>query len=288
MVMEDPNRTVYVNGEYLAPEDAKISIFDRGLLFADSVYEVMGVMDYRLVDFDAHVARLNRSLGELGIPVPLTYDEIRDIQHELVKRNNVQEGMVYMQVTRGTEERDFVPGPDLTPNVTMFTQGKDLVESKAAKTGLKAWCMPDIRWARRDIKTTALLPQVLAKMGAKNHGAYEAFLVKDGYVTEAGSSNCYIVKADTIITRPLTNDILAGCTRKALLKLAEEKGLTVEERLFTPEEAYDADEAFITAASTLVCGIVELDGKKIGGGQPGPVTRRLREIYVDFVKQTAI
>lgn len=288
MVMEDPNRTVYVNGEYMAPEDAKISIFDRGFLFADSVYEVMGVLDNRLVDFDAHVARLNRSLGELGIPVPMTYEEIRDVQHELAKRNNIKEGMVYMQVTRGVEERDFVPGPDLTPTVTMFTQGKDLVESKAAKTGLKAWSMPDLRWARRDIKTTALLPQVLAKMGAKNHGAYEAFLVKDGFVTEAGSSNCYIVKADSIITRPLTNDILAGCTRKAVLALAEEKGLTVEERLFTPEEVYEADEAFITAASTLVCGVVELDGKKIGGGQPGPVTRRLREIYVEFQLQTAV
>jgi len=288
MVMEDPNRTVYVNGEYMAPQDAKVSIFDRGFLFADSVYEVMGVMDHRLVDFDAHVARLNRSLGELGIPVPMTYEEIRDVQHELARRNNIEEGMIYMQVTRGVEERDFVPGPDLTPTVTMFTQGKDLVESKAAKTGLKAWCMPDLRWARRDIKTTALLPQVLAKMGAKKHGAYEAFLVKDGFITEAGSSNCYIVKGDTIITRPLTNDILAGCTRKAVLALAKEKGLTVDERLFTPEEVYEADEAFITAASTLVCGIVELDGQKIGGGQPGPVTRRLREIYIDFQMETAV
>lgn len=282
------SRIVYVNGVYCAPEEAKVSIFDRGLLFADAVYEVAGVFEGRLVDFDSHMARLRRSLDELRIDPPLTRDEILAVMRELVARNGITEGLVYLQVTRGVEERDYVPGPDLVPTVFLFTQVKSEAETRQAETGITIKSTADLRWARRDIKTVGLLGQVMAKREAKEAGCDEAWMIKDGFVTEGGATSAYIVKDGLLVTRPLSNDILAGRTREALLALAAEKAVTIEQRLFTIDEAYEADEAFITGASTYVCPVVAIDGKAIGGGQPGPVTRRLQAIYRDFLEKTSI
>ncbi len=282
------SRTVYVNGVYCAPEEAMISIFDRGLLFADAVYEVAGVFEGRLVDFDSHMARLRRSLDELRIDPPMTRDEILAVMRELVARNGLTEGLVYLQVTRGVEERDYVPGPGLEPTVFLFTQVKSAAETRQAETGITVKSTADLRWARRDIKTVGLLGQVMAKREAKEAGCDEAWMIKDGFVTEGGATSAYIVKDGLLVTRPLSNDILAGRTREALLALAAEKAVTIEQRLFTIDEAYDADEAFITGASTYVCPVVAIDGKAIGGGRPGPVTRRLQAIYREFLEKTSI
>ncbi len=281
-------RTVWVNGRFCAPDEAEVSIFDRGLLFADAVYEVAGVYKGRLIDFDSHMARLARSLGELSIPQPLSRDEILAIMRELVQRNEVEEGLVYMQVTRGVEERDFVPGPDLTPTVFFFTQTKSDAERLAGEVGISLKSVPDQRWARRDIKTVGLLAQVLAKRTAKEAGADEALMIKDGFVTEGGATSAYIVKGNKLITRPLSNDILAGVTRKALLALAREKDVRVEERLYSLAEMLAADEVFITGASIYVCPVVKVDDHQIGDGRPGPLVKRLQEIYLQFLEETSI
>lgn len=281
-------RTVYVNGRYCAPEEASVSIFDRGLLFADAVYEVAGVFEGRLIDFAAHMRRLARSLGEMRIEPPMTEDEILAVMRELVTRNRVDEGLVYMQITRGIEERDFVPGDGLVPTVFMLTQEKPRAENRAAEVGIAVKSVPDLRWARRDIKTVGLLGQVMAKRAAKEAGCEEAWMIEDGYVTEGGATSAHIVKDGVLVTRPLSNHILAGVTRAALLALAAENAVRIEERLYTIEQAYEADEAFITGASTYVCPVVRIDDRTIGDGRPGPVVRRLQEIYLDFIRKNAI
>lgn len=282
------SRVVYVNGEYCDAADAKVSIFDRGLTFADAIYEVVAVMDGKLIDFPGHMSRLSRCLGELDIPQPLDSDEILAIHRELVQRNELVEGLIYMQISRGVAERDFVVTEDLSPTVIMFTQEKPLIENQASREGIKLKSVPDIRWARRDIKTVGLLAQVLAKKAAKDAGAYEALMIKDGYVTEGGSSSAFIVKDKQVITRPLSTDILAGITRASLLALANEQDITIEERNFTLNEAYEADEAFITAASTYVCPVIGIDDRPVGDGKVGPVVRRLQQIYIDNARATAV
>ncbi|MHC8509111.1 MAG: D-amino-acid transaminase [Rhodospirillales bacterium] len=283
-------RIVYLNGAFVPADEAKVSIFDRGLLFADGIYEVCGVLDGKLTDFDGHVRRMERSLGEIDQPMPLTGDEISGIMRELIQRNNFAEGMIYMQVNRGAAERDFVyDNAQLTQTVFMFHQEKPLEETKAAKIGIAMASVPDLRWKRRDIKSVALLPQVLAKQAAKNAGAAEALMVMDdGTVSEGGSSSFYFIKDETIVTRPLSKDILPGITRRSLLDLAQRENLKIEERTFTLAEALAADEAFITAASTMVCPVVEIDGNRIGGGQPGPMTAKLRKIYFKNARETAV
>ncbi len=273
-------RTVFVNGEYLPEEQGKISIFDRGLLFADGIYEVTAVVNGRLVDYDPHMERLERSLGEIKIGWPCSKDELKAMHLELVKRNGLKEGMVYMQVTRGAADRDFKFPKDVLPTLVAFTQTSEITGSPAARTGVKVITVADLRWARRDIKSVMLLAPVLAKQAAFEAGAAEAWMIEDGKVTEGASSNAYIVKDGKVITRGLSNSILAGCTRRSLLRLAREHGVEVEERAFTADEAYGADEAFLTSASQFVMPIVEIDGRRIGGGQPGPVARKLREIYL--------
>lgn len=281
-------RIVYVDGNYCEASEAKVSIFDRGLTFADAVYEVVAVMDGRLIDFSGHMSRLRRSLRELDIPEPLSESDILAIHRELVVRNDLEEGLIYMQISRGVAERDFVVSVELTPTVIMFTQVKPLVESKAGTEGVKLKSVPDIRWARRDIKTVGLLPQVLAKKIAIGEGAYEALMIEDGYVTEGGSSSVFIIKGDVIVTRPLSNDILPGITRASLLALAAEQDFKIDERRFTLEEAYAADEAFITAASTYVCPVVRIDDRPVGSGKVGPVVSRLRQIYIQNARATAV
>jgi D-alanine transaminase len=275
------SRIVYVNGDYLPEADAKISVFDRGFLFADGVYEVTPIVNGKLVDYDAHAERLDRSLRELRMAWPCTKPELRNMHEELIKRNKLNEGIIYMQVTRGVADRMFNFPKDIASSLIAFPQVMTLVDNPNARTGIKVVTGPDIRWLRRDIKSIMLLAPVLGKQEAYEKGAQEGWMVEDGHVTEGTSSNAYIVKDNVIVTRPLSNRILAGCTRRALFRLSQEHGIKVVERLFTPEEAYAADEAFLTSASQFVMPIVEIDGKRVGGGQPGPVTRRLRELFLE-------
>ncbi len=277
------SRIVYVNGEYLPEEEAKISVFDRGFLFADGVYEVSSVLAGKLIDNAAHMARLERSLGELRMAPPMPLDEIPPIQREIVAHNALDQGTVYLQVSRGAADRDFPFPKGATSSLVIFSQERNLLEDPAAARGISVITLPDIRWQRRDIKTVQLLAPSLAKQAALDAGANDAWLVEDGFVTEGSSNNAYIVTLDgTIVTRALSNSILHGITRRAILALAEREGLTVEERSFTPEEAYEAGEAFITSASTFVYPVVNIDGRILGNGVPGPVATKLRQLYIEM------
>lgn len=279
------NRTVYVNGRFVPEAEATVSVFDRGFLFADSVYEVTSVIGGRLVDNRAHLARLRRSLAEIDMAPPAGDDAIEAIQRELVARNGLDEGVVYLQVSRGAEDRDFTWSEGLAPTLVLFTQARPVVDSPLARRGLKVISLPDLRWRRRDIKATGLLPACLAKMAAKRAGADDAWLVEGGSVTEGASNNAYIVdRAGRLVTRPLSPDILPGITRRALLELCTRHEVPLDERPFTLDEAFGAREAFVTSASSLVTGVVEIDGRPIGDGRPGPLTRRLREIYLEFAR----
>lgn len=284
-------RIVYVNGEYLPEDQAKVSVFDRGFLFADGVYEVTSVLDGKLIDFEGHAKRLARSLNELDMRAPCDSDRLLEIHRELVTRNALVDGMIYLQITRGApNDRDFVyPAPETEPTVVLFTQSKPgLAESPMAKTGMKVISIEDQRWGRRDIKTVQLLYPSMGKMMAKAAGCDDAWMVEDGAVTEGTSNNAYIIKDGTIITRNLGTEILHGITRAAVLRFAREAQMKVEERPFTVAEAQAADEAFITSASTFVMPVVELDGTPIGTGKPGPVATRLREIYLEESRKAAI
>ena len=286
------SRTVYVNGEYLPEEDATISIFDRGFLMADGIYEVTSVLDGKLIDFAGHAVRLERSLSELDMASPIEVEALLEVHRELVKVNGIENGMVYLQITRGSAgDRDFMfPDPEKVPStIVMFTQNvPNLAESDLSKRGTKVIAVEDIRWHRRDIKTVQLLYPSMAKMMAKKAGCDDAWLVEDGMVTEGTSNNAYIVKGGKIITRQLSNDILHGITRAAVLRFAKEAQMEVEERSFSIEEAQGADEAFTTSASAFVMPVVEIDGVQMGDGKPGPVAKRLREIYLDESRKSAV
>ncbi|WP_454616847.1 D-amino-acid transaminase [Bradyrhizobium cenepequi] len=283
-------KIAYVNGSYVPLSEAKVSILDRGFLFADGIYEVAAVLDGKLVDNASHLARLERSVGEIRLELPESIARIQEIQKELVARNNVVNGLVYLEVTRGADTgRDFAFPKGVKPTLVMFTSEKDIIGAPSAKTGINVITVPDIRWARRDIKSVALLAQVLAKQAAAEAGAGEAWMIEDGKVTEGGSSSAFILtQDDVIVTRQNGSEILPGCTRKAVVALAEERQLRVEERAFSIEEALAAKEAFVTSASLFVQAVVSIDGKKVGSGKPGPMTDRLREIYVEFAKATAV
>ena len=284
-------RTVYVNGEYLPEDQAKVSIFDRGFLMADGVYEVTSVLDGKLIAFDGHAERLTRSMNELDMRAPATTEELLEIHRELVRLNEIKDGLIYLQVTRGSDgDRDFAfPDPDTTaPSLVLFTQSKPgLADNPAARDGIRVISIEDIRWGRRDIKTVQLLYPSMGKMMAKKAGVEDAWMVEDGFVTEGTSNNAYIVKDGKIVTRETSSDILHGITRKAVLELAREAQMQVEERNFTIEEAQQADEAFVTSASAFVTPVIEIDGAKIGSGTPGKLAPRLREIYLEEMRKTA-
>jgi D-alanine transaminase len=283
------SRIVFLNGSFLPIEEAKVPFMDRGFMFGDGVYEGIGMLDGRLIDNDAHLERLERSLAEIRIPNPYARAEWTSFQEELARRNGMTEGFIYFQVTRGVAERDFFFPEDAKPTVAMFTQAKAIVGAPAAQTGIAVVTVPDLRWQRRDIKSINLLAQVLAKQAAKEAGAQEAWLVEDGFVTEGGSSSAFIVtKEGSIVVRPLSNAILPGITRKSLLRLSKEDGITLEERRFTVEEAYDAAEAFLTSASNFVLPIVSIDGRAVADGKPGPITKRLRELYLTMASAPAM
>ncbi len=282
-------RIVYLDGEFIKESEAKVSIFDRGFLFGDAVYEVTAVLNGKLVDNEGHMIRLQRSCSELQIALPATLEQITAIQKQLIELNQLNEGGIYLQITRGSAgDRDFGYPADVTPTLVLFTQARDLLNSPKAVKGMKVITTEDIRWKRRDIKTVGLLAPCMAKQGALDKQADDAWLVEDGYITEGSSNNAYIVTNDgVLITRPLSNDILHGITRKALLELAEQAQIRVEERLFTAEEAYQADEAFVSSATTFVWPVVEIDGKTIGTGKPGKIATQLRDIYIELATQTA-
>ena len=284
------SRTVYVNGDYLPEGEARVSIFDRGFLFADGVYEVTSVLAGKLLDFDGHAARLERSLRELGMQMPMTRDALLEVHRRLVSENGIDDGLVYLQITRGAADRDFAYPTEGTPQtVVLFTQSKPgLADNPQAEAGLKVITIPDERWGRRDIKTVQLLYPSMGKMRAKAEGADDAWMVEEGMVTEGTSNNAYIVKDGTIVTRQLGHEILHGITRAAVLRFAREAQMQVEERAFTVEEARAADEAFVTSASAFVMPVVAIDGEPLGDGRPGPVARRLREIYLEESRKTAI
>ncbi len=285
-------RTVYVNGDYLPETEAKVSIFDRGFLMADGVYEVTSVLEGKLIDFDGHAKRLTRSLNELEMTCPIPEEELLAMHRELVARNGIDQGMIYLQVTRGNPgDRSFVfPDASLPGTIVAFTQNiPNLADAPAAKTGFRVITIPDLRWSRVDIKTVQLLYPSMGKMAAKKAGVDDSWFTDEaGRVTEGTSNNAYIVKGNRIITRALGNDILHGITRAAVLRFAAEAQYEIEERPFTPEEAQGADEAFSTAASIFVMPVVEVDGKPVGTGKPGPVAVRLREIYLDEMRKAAI
>ena len=289
---DETMRTVYLNGDYLPETEARVSIFDRGFLMADGVYEVTSVLGGRLVDFDGHMARLERSLTELNMAKPAAFDDLLGIHRELVRLNGVDEGLVYLQVTRGAAaDRDFVfPDPEKTePTLVLFTQSKPgLADAPAGRTGIRVISIDDLRWGRRDIKTVQLLYPSMGKMMAMKAGADDAWMVEDGHVTEGTSNNAYIIKGRRIITRQLSSDILHGITRAAVLRMAGEARMEVDERPFTIAEAQAADEAFITSASAFVMPVVAVDGARVGDGRPGPVARRLREIYLAESRKAAI
>ena len=279
----------YLNGSFLPIEQARVSVLDRGFLFADGIYEVAAVIDGKLVDSASHLARLERSTSAIGIALPLSLAEIEAAQKELVARNALTEGLVYLQITRGADAtRDFLPSPDIRPTLVMFAQAKHFLDVPAARDGIAVATMPDLRWARRDIKSVGLLAQAMAKRAAAEAGAQEAWMMEDGFVTEGASSTAFIVTEDGVVTRPYSQAVLAGCTGAALTALAEESGIGIIRRPFTVAEALAAKEAFITSASTLCQSVVRIDGQEIGGGKPGPIAMRLRALYIDFARRTAV
>ncbi len=281
-------RLIYVNGDFLPEQDAKISVLDRGFLFADAVYEVSTVLDGKLVDNKAHLRRLARSMSELDMAAPCSDEDIIAAQHKLLELNGVKEGLLYLQVSRGVADRDFPYPEHSDSSLVMFTQAKNILDNPKTKSGLKVISTPDLRWKRRDIKTVGLLAPSMAKQEALGAGADDAWMVEDDFITEGTSNNAYIVTPDNVInTRHLGNEILAGITRTAVLKFAKEAGIDVVEEPFTVAEVKQAKEAFITSASMFVMPVVNFDGEDVGNGKPGPITIQLRKVYIATAMERA-
>lgn len=279
------DRIAYVNGEYVPESRAGVSIFDRGFLFADAAYEVTAVIGARLIDFPAHARRLSYSLGELRIDRAASESELLSIHRALVERNGVEEGSVYLQVSRGAADRSFFY-PDIAEStVIAFTQEKRIVDHPAVARGVHVTLTDDLRWGRRDIKTVQLLYSSMARTHAAEAGYDDAWLTQDGVITEATSSNAFIVTEGRLVTHPLDRHILPGITRSAVIELAVHAGLGVEERAFTVDEARRADEAFMTSSTTVVLPVVKIDDLPVGDGVPGPITRELRRRYFERLSE---
>ena len=271
---------VFVNGDYLPKQEATISVFDRGFIFGDGVYEVVPVINGKMVDKIYFLERLARSLSELEIEWPCSSDDVIAMMNALITRNAIVEGMVYLQITRGIADRDFAFPAGITSSIVAFASVLNLINNPAAESGIPVITTPDLRWKRRDIKSVNLLGQVLAKQDAYARGGKEGWMIEDGVITEGVSSSAYIVKDKTIITRPLSNEILPGIRRRTLLELCAAESIKLEQRLFTLDEALGADEAFISSATTIVLPVVSIDGQKISSGEPGPITQKLRARYI--------
>lgn len=275
-------RTVYLNGDWLPEGEAKVSIFDRGFLFADAIYEVTAVIGGRLIDYAGHAARLQRSMAELDITYPLAPDALLAVHREIVRRNGLEEGLIYLQISRGSADRDFAYPAATEPTLVLFTQAKPVLENPRVAMGIAVALLPDQRWSRRDIKTMQLLPACMAKMEAARCGADDAWLVEDGLVTEGSAATAHIVTRDgTLVTRGLSSALLHDITRASLLDIARAEDIPVEERAFTPGEAKAAAEAFISSATNFVLPVTRIDGAPVGDGRPGPVSMQLRARYLE-------
>ena len=281
------NRIVFVYGIYTKEQEAVISIFDRGFIFGDGIYEVVPVVLGKLIDRDYFLERLERSLFELSIPWPCSEQDYIEMMETLIDKNTLQEGIVYSQVTRGPADRDFPFPETVKPGIVAFTSRMEILNNPDFETGIAVTTTPDIRWKRRDIKSTNLLGQVLAKQDAVSQNSKEAWMVENGQITEGASSSAYIVKDNVLITRRLSSAILPGIRRRTILEIAERANIAIEERAFSVAEAKTADEALISSATTMVLGVTSIDGSLIGDGTPGPVTRKLKSLYQDRILQEA-
>ena len=274
-------RIVYVNGSFVREDLANISIFDRGFLFADSIYEVTGVIDSKLVDNNKHLNRLRNSLKFMSIDLTITNNEIESIQKELIEKNHLDNGIVYLQISRGSEDRDFLYSENIEPTVVMFSQRKNFFKDPKALNGISVITQEDNRWKFKDIKTTLLLGSVLAKNEARLKGADDSWYTKDGFVTEGAASNAFILNKEKVIqTHPLSSDILPGTTRSTVFEIAKLLDLTIKEEPFTVREAIDSEEAFITGAGTLVIPVIKINQHIIASGEPGEITNAIREKYL--------
>ena len=278
-------KMVYINGEYHEKEDAKISIFDRGFIFGDGVYEVVPVINSRMADQQYFLDRLKRSLNELQINFHFLDSDLISVLNKLIGLNQLIEGVVYLQITRGIADRDFIFPEDTHPSIVAFVMDIPLIGTKESSEGISVVSTTDLRWKRRDIKSINLLGQCLAKQDAHSRNGKEGWMVEDGYVTEGVSSSAYIIKDRRIITRPLSNKILPGVRRRTLLEMQSNEEFEIEERLFTLQEAIAADEAFITSATQIVVPVIRIDGQQIADGEPGIITKKLRQLYINKLIQ---
>jgi D-alanine transaminase len=282
-------RQVYINGEFKKEDEAKVSVFDRGLLFSDSLYEVTTVIDGKLIDFNNHMKRLDRSMTELKFKKLLNHEDILAFHRKLIELNNLKEGMIYLQVTRGVADRSFdMPKNEIKPTVLAFTQEKKIVDSESAKNGIKVMTLDDMRWKRCDIKTTQLLYASMAKTEATEKGFDDAWMLREGYVTEGSSSNAWIIKGKIIMTRQSDNLILSGITRDAISKCAKDLGYEVVTKNITLQDAQSASEAFITSATACVMPVVKINASQIGDGKPGKFVTALREEYIKQALESSI
>ena len=282
-------RQVYINGEFKKEDEAKVSIFDRGLLFSDSVYEVTSVINSKLIDFKYHVKRLDHSMNELKFKTLIDHDEILAFHRKLIELNNLKEGMIYTQVTRGVVDRSFdMPKQAIKPTVLAFTQEKKILESDSAKNGIKVMTLEDMRWKRNDIKTTQLLYASMAKSEATAKGFDDAWMLRQGYVTEGSSNNVWIIRSKNIMTRQSDNLILSGITRAVVLECAKKLNYEVITKNFTKVDAESADEAFMTSATGLITPVIKINSSQIGDGKPGNFTKSLRSEYIKRALEIAI
>lgn len=280
-------RIAFVNGSFVPEAEASVSIFDRGFLFADGVYEVIAMVDGKFVDDRPHLDRLDRSLGEIQLASPMTQNALHSMLVELAARNGVTEGLVYMQVTRGAAERDFAFPAVVKPTIVAYARALPVIAHPRALAGATAITVPDQRWARRDIKSIALLPQVLAKQAARAADAFEALMVEDDHLTEGGAATLFMVSAGGLVTHALGTDVLPGITRERVFALAAKRNIAIVERRISTSELRAADELFITAATAFVMPIVKVDGHSIGTGTPGAITTQLRADYIASVRHGA-
>lgn len=279
---------VFLNGEFVDKNEAKISVFDRGFIFGDGVYEVVPIVNSKLVDKAAFWERFENSMKSIELKLPYTKDEFEDsVLKQLIEKNNIQEGGIYIQITRGVAQREFYFVKNLKPTVMAYIFKANVLENELTKTGIETISVPDIRWKKRNIKSISLLGQCIAKELAHKAGVYECFMTENGHVTECSSSSVFIIKNDTLITKALSNEILPGIRRAKIINIAKNIELSVEERNFTMQEVYEADEVFISAATIILLPVIKADDKLINDGKIGKYTIKLREIYAQALKEEA-
>lgn len=278
---------VFLNGEFVRASEAKVSAFDRGFIFGDGIYEVVPIIFGKMVDREEFWQRFQRSLEAIKLSLPYQKERFEEILRELIEKNSIQEGGIYMQLTRGRASRDFAFVKGIEPTVMAFVFECRVIENEMKNKGVSIISVPDLRWKRRDIKSISLLAQCYAKEQAVEAGVDEAFMIEGGKVTEASSSSAFIIKNQTLITKPFSNEILPGIRRKNILTFAKNLGLKIDERAFSMQEVYEADEVFISAATFLILGVIKADGKIIGTGKVGEYTQKLRQKYVEKIKAEA-